>query len=856
MTFNKQHIIIIYFTIILLVFPQLLLAKDKLINIGTLSFRSKVQSLAKWQPTAEYLSSIINGYSFKIIPMNYPELDEAIDKNKIDFVLTNTGHYVMLEAKYDITRITTLDKSVNGKSVNQFGGVIFTRANREDINKLIDLKGKKILAVGEESLGGFLVAWEEFYDVGIDPYNDFAKLSFNGMPHDEVVFKVRDGLADAGTVRTSILESLAQDGRINLSDFKILNQKQSNDFPFIHSTNLYPEWPFSKMKATDNDLAKKVALALLSMRQNNKAAMAGHYMGWAVPMNYQPVHKMMKKLHIGPYKKLNFTFKDVVWKYFNFIIWSIVAVFLAILIFVSKIHKINLALQNDIIKRKQIEKELRESEKKYRLLFNSGQDALFFYYMMADGKPSHFMEVNEIACKRLGYTRDELLKLSHRDINLNNNLARLSTIVEQIRREKQALFELTHVAKNGKHIPVEINSHLFELNGKPAILSIVRDITKRKFAEDELKKYQEHLEDLVDERTAELIQAKDAAESANRAKSEFIANMSHEIHTPLNAVMVSADLLSKIVTDKKHKSYLSSIQAGGKNLLTLIDSILDLAKLEAGKLEIKLEIIDPKLIFYYLKQFFALKFAEKGLEFIVEIDESLPAALELDENRLRQVLFNLVGNAVKFTEVGHVKISVCKVDNNQNINLIIVVEDTGIGIHKNEQENIFGAFQQVDGKSTRKYGGTGLGLALSKRLVEIMNGEISIQSKVGLGSRFEITLRDVKVSESKLDLKPIIQQDSRDNSCLVSTVELEKLPELLEKLDNFLPKLDNFTGALDLDKVEELGNEISNLGKKYNADNIVYYGEKLCELAEDYESAQIRSLLKKFPELRNGLEGK
>ncbi len=835
--------------LILLVFPQLLLAEDKLIKIGTLSFRSKVESFAKWQPTAEYISSLINGYTFKIIPMNYPELDEAVDKNKIDFVLTNTGHYVILEAEYDITRIVTLEKSVHGKSVNKFGGVIFTRSDRKDINKLTDLKGKKFLAVGKESLGGFLVAWEEFYKAGINPFNDFSKLSFNGMPHDEVVFKVRDGFADAGTVRTSVLESLAQAGRINLSDFKILNQKHTNDFPFLHSTNLYPEWPFSKMKTTDNDLAKKVALALLNLRQNNKAAMAGHYMGWGVPMNYQPVHKMMKKLHIGPYKKQYFTFKDVVLKYFNLIAWTIVAVFLAILIFVSKIHKINLALQNDIMKRKNIEEELRESEEKYRLLFNSGQDSLFFYYMNADGKPGNFMEVNEIACKRLGYTRDELLNLSPMDINISDNLVKIYAVVEQIQREKHALFEITHVAKNGKQIPVEINSHLFELNGKTAVLSIARDITKRKLAEDKLKKYQGHLEELVDERTAELRLAKEAAESANRAKSEFIANMSHEIHTPLNAVIVSSDLLSQRVTDKQQKSYLSSIQIGGKTLLTLIDSILDFAKIEAGQLEIELEIIEPKLIISELEQVFALKMAEKGLKFIMEIDESLPPALELDKKRLQQVLFNLVGNAVKFTENGYVKISVSKVDNNKNINLIIAVEDTGIGIHKNEQENIFGAFQQLDGKSTRKYGGTGLGLAISKRLIELMNGEISIQSQVGLGSIFEIILRDVKVSESKLDLKPIIKQESKDKTCLVSTVKIEKLPELLEKLDNFLPRLEKFSGALELNKVEEFGNEINMLGKEYNVDYLVYYGEKLCELADDFESAQIRNLLNKFPEL-------
>jgi PAS domain S-box-containing protein len=997
MKFNK-HIRIIYFTVLIwLIVPKLLLAKDKLINIGTLSFRSKVQSLAKWQQTAEYLSNVINGYSFKIIPMNYPEMNEAIKKNKVDFVLTNTGHYVMLEAKYDLTRIVTLEKSVYDKTVNKFGGVIFTRADRKDINNLSDLKGKNFLAVGKESLGGFLVAWEEFYDIGIDPFNDFAKLSFNGMPHDEVVFKVRDGLADAGTVRTSVLESLAQDGRINLSNFKILNQKQTNDFPFLHSTNLYPEWPFSKMKTTPNDLAKKVALALLNMQPNNKAAKAGHYIGWAVSMNYQPVHKMMQKLHIGPYKNEYFTFKDVIWKYFNLIIWSIVTVFLVILIFVSKIYKMNLALQNDIIKRKQIEAELRESEEKYRLLFNSGQDALFFYYFTADGKPSHFMEVNDIACQRLGYSREELLTLSPMDINVGVTSARLSAIVKKILQEKQALFELTHVTKNGKQIPVEINAHLFKINGKYAVLSIVRDITERKWAEKKLRQYQEHLQELVVERTAELIQAKEAAETANRAKSEFLANMSHEIRTPLNAVIGFSDLLSKMVTDKKHKSYLSSIQTGGKTLLTLINDILDLAKIEAGQLEIQLEIIDPKFIISELQQLFALKIAEKGLEFIVEIDKALPAALELDENRLRQVLLNLISNAVKFTERGHVKISVhqCEKSNN-NIDLIIAVADTGIGIPKNQQDKIFGAFQQMDGQSTRKYGGTGLGLAISKRLIKIMNGNISIQSKVGLGSIFEIRLWDVKVhdvalavkkddsfdintisfelarilvvddiksnrdvirenlsqvnlevieanngqtglllvEESQPDLilmdlrmpvmdgyeatkqlkqnpstkkipvialtasvlgeRPKVEAENFDGflskpveiSKLLSELsrylkhtihpivkplteiteldiqkelsnlnlsELEKFPELMDKLDQFLPRLEKFSGALELDQIELFAKEIRKLGEDYHINYLYNYGEKLYELAQDFESAQIRIWLRKFPELIKGL---
>jgi signal transduction histidine kinase len=237
--------------------------------------------------------------------------------------------------------------------------------------------------------------------------------------------------------------------------------------------------------------------------------------------------------------------------------------------------------------------------------------------------------------------------------------------------------------------------------------------------------------------------------------------MSHEIRTPMNAVIGFSDLLSKRVTDKRHKSYLSSIQTASKTLLTLINDILDLAKIEAGRLDIQLETIDPRVIFAELKQLFSLKMADKGLEFRVEIDEALPLALVLDENRLRQVLLNLIGNAVKFTERGHVKIRVQTLrtglqtpsSTDNTLDLIIAVEDTGIGIPKNQQDHIFEAFQQMDGQLTKKYGGTGLGLAITKRLIEMMNGQITIQSQVGLGSIFEITLRDVKVSEVALPVK-------------------------------------------------------------------------------------------------------
>ena len=249
-----------------------------------------------------------------------------------------------------------------------------------------------------------------------------------------------------------------------------------------------------------------------------------------------------------------------------------------------------------------------------------------------------------------------------------------------------------------------------------------------------------------------LIAEKQNADIANRAKSEFLANMSHEIRTPMNSILGFSEVMLNTTGDKQQQNYLRTILNSGKSLLTLINDILDLSKIEAGRMEISPEAADVRLIVNEIKQLFKHKSMENNIDFGVSFDEDFPDTIIIDEVRLRQILLNLCGNAIKFTERGRVEVDVNVLNNfNGHIDFEIVVSDTGIGIPEEDQQRIFDSFNQQSGQDNKKYGGTGLGLTISKRLAELMGGEIHVESRIGEGSRFSVRFFDIKYSDEIID---------------------------------------------------------------------------------------------------------
>ena len=369
----------------------------------------------------------------------------------------------------------------------------------------------------------------------------------------------------------------------------------------------------------------------------------------------------------------------------------------------------------DVTERKQAEKNM--------ALMSFAMDTIHEAAYLSD-QNARFIYVNQEACHSTGFSREELLTMGISDIDDGFNKDHWPLLLERLTREKTLLLESIHKDKNGLAYPVEVSINFLNFDGTDYLLGLVRNISERRKSE------------------AALNEEKERAESANRAKSEFLANMSHELRTPMNGVIGMAHLLRNTPLDQEQQHYLDNIETASTSMITLISDILDLSRIEAGKLV--LEISDFSLRACIQEtintQLFSIR--QKELTIQTDIPDNLPDILNGDHLRTRQILLNLLSNAIKFTARGFISINVRQVFKQGETRALIrmSVSDTGIGMSEEQLERIFAPFEQADSSTTRRYGGSGLGLAICRRLAELMEGRVWAESHEGVGSTFYVEL--------------------------------------------------------------------------------------------------------------------
>jgi len=266
------------------------------VKIGVLAKRGAEHAMKQWGPTGEYLEAKI-GDKVTIIPLKFVAIEPMVKDGQIDFMLANPAFFVEMEKKYQTRAIATMINSREGKALKEFGGVILVKQD-SPINTLQDMKGKKFMCVKFSSFGGAHMAQRLLLDNGIDAAKDTTFIE--GSKHDNVVLAVLNGAADVGTVRSDTLERMEAEGKIKMSDFRVINQVK-DDFPFVHSTRLYPEWPMAALANTDQALADKIAAALKAMPTDSAAAKAAKIIGWTDTLDYSPVSDCLKAIKYGAF---------------------------------------------------------------------------------------------------------------------------------------------------------------------------------------------------------------------------------------------------------------------------------------------------------------------------------------------------------------------------------------------------------------------------------------------------------------------------------------------------------------------------------------------------------------------------
>jgi len=689
-------------------------APEEEIRIGVLSHRGETSTLSVWTPTADYLSATLDGYRFTIVPLAFDRVNGAVDSGAVDFILVNPGIYVNLEVQYRVSRIATMNnRRGNNVPYNIFGGVIFSRRDRLDLKRLEDLRDQRFMAVDETSLGGFQMAWRELNANGINPYEDFSALIFGGI-HDEVVLAVLNRDVDVGTVRTDILERMAAAGTVRLDDFHIINPQTNAEFPFAHSTRLYPEWPFSKVRHTSNDLAQQVAIALLQMPGNHPAALTGNYAGWTIPLDYEPVHVLFRELNLPPYRlSTRFTLRDAVNRYWYWLVFgATVLLFLGI----ATLWETRL---NKRLKMAKLRLELQ-----HELILNSVADGI--YGVDRSGNSTF---VNRAMEEITGWKGEEIIGhnqheiLHHTRADGSSHPAEECPVYTTFRDNAPRYVEDDLFwKKDGTSFPVEYTCTPIRAEGGSVLGSVVvfRDITERKETEERTLQHQLQLAHVA--RLSTL--------------GEMASGIAHELNQPLTSITMNARACVHMLDSSQTAveacpDVMEKIAAEAQRAGEVIRQIRHFIRKDQPERQ-------PVRVSNMVREVLLLIRADvrqAEVQVKLELDPIADRVLAQDI-QIEQVMLNLVLNAIEaMAEMAPGVRRLVIGSGLKSPDMVeIIVSDTGPGLSEEVTQRLFTPFV------TTKPQGLGLGLSISSGIIDAHDSTLRVESRPGKGATFSFTL--------------------------------------------------------------------------------------------------------------------
>jgi PAS domain S-box-containing protein len=817
------------------------------IKIGVLAYRPKLQTQAQWQPLAESLNRKLPGYDFVIEALYFHDFNDAMHNTRFDLVFTNPAHYIFLKYLYGLSApLATVINYPSGKPISSFGGVIFTRAQYNDLNRLADLRGKTIAVTDQGAFGGYQMQIYELIRQGLTIGKD-SKLLITDMPHDRVVQTVLDGRADVGFVRTGVLEAMVEEGKIKAEDFKVLNLQPQTGYPIMSSTRLYPEWSMAAMPHIEARLVGKITAALLTLDEEPAVTAAIKIQGFTIPADYEPVENVLRSLRVAPFDALpNVTLGDI-WRFYR---WQIVIAgfaSLAIVLLGLRLIRVNrqLSIKQKLVKDQS--ERIKGSEQLWKFALEGAGEGVWDWHIQSgntyfsprwiemlgygadefvnnyenwlahlhpadsekvlatlhdylDGNSALYQVEFRMCCKNGEYkwiqARGMVAEWSsdgkplrmvgtHSDIedrkqfqialqnsyDLLHNLARqipgfiyqfqlfpdghscfpfasegiehiYEVTAEQVRQDASPVFKVVHpddVEAVWATIQESARSlkpwhHEYRVILPRRGLRWLLGVARAKRQDDGSVLWYGYVSDIsLRKHDEQMLQQKtEALQRSNADLEQFAYSVSHDMRQPLRTIAGHLQLLERSLKDsldQDDRENLSFALDGAKRMDSMIVSLLEFSRVgrkTSPKAQVdSQEALDEAL--FFLEQ----EIKQTGA--VIERQGDWPQIFA-SRNELVRLFQNLISNALKYQEQG-VKPHIELVSQLNERNWQVAIRDNGIGIDPRQSDRLFQFFSRLQSRS--RFEGTGMGLALCRRIVEHHGGRIWVESGgEGQGSTF------------------------------------------------------------------------------------------------------------------------